>query len=155
MRFLTLVLLLLTLVSVTHGHSILLMVDLESDSTIYIEGGLSTGRIPAGATITVAEKASGRPLWQGAMPDSGNVTLPLPEKPYTVSLKLSEGHSVTKSGPLKKSNTVADSASLKEKPQEGTPPKEITVENSSTKIVTILLLVVAVIIGFVFGFKRK
>lgn len=156
MRLLKLVLLLLSFATLTYSHSILLMVDLESDSTIYIEGGLSTGRIPAGATITLAEKASGRPIWQGPMPDSGNIVLPLPENPYTVTLNLSEGHAVTKSGPLKKSDTTAGAASSTTKDE--TPAKEnkqVSNEDSSTKIITIALLVIAVIIGFVFGFKRK
>lgn len=155
MRLLKLVLLLLTLTTLTYSHSILLMVDLESDSTIYIEGGLSTGRVPAGATISIAEKASGRPIWEGPMPDSGNIVLPLPENPYTVSLNLSEGHSVTKSGPLKKESTKAEEKSSIKKDTATNENKQVSAKNSSTKVVTIALLIIAVIIGFVFGFKRK
>ncbi len=152
MKNLKMILLLLSFVTLAFSHKILLMVDIDSDSTIYIEGGLSTGRIPAGATISVTEKASGRPLWQGAMPDSGNLTLPLPEKPYTVSLNLSEGHSVTQSGPMKK-NDIKEIKNENKKEKSDTP--EVSHEGSASKIITILLLVAAVLIGFVFGFKRK
>lgn len=151
MKTLKCLLLLLVLISLSFSHSILLMVDIESDSTIYIEGGLSTGRVPAGATITITEKASGRPIWEGAMPDSGNITLPLPEKPYTVSLNLSEGHSVTKSGPLKPKKSEPEVT----KDEKVKDSEQVTHSGSTTKIITISFLILAVLIGFLFGFKRK
>ncbi len=95
-----LLLLITCAITFTFGHSVLLMVEGNDDGTIYVEAGLSTGNSVEGAKLFLLEKATGRPLWQGAMPDSGNVTIPQPKVPYMVTLKVSKGHEVTKSGPL-------------------------------------------------------
>lgn len=159
MRSLKSLLLLLLLISTSFSHAILLMVDLESDSTIYIEGGLSTGRTPAGATLTIKEKATGRPIWQGALSDSGNVVLPLPENPYTVTLKLSEGHSVTKSGPIKKSAEVDTKSVTKEKTVNSDEKEEekskLPIKEEEKSKLPIIALIVAIFIGFIFGFKGQ
>ena len=84
----------------TFAHRMLLMVEDNDDGTIYIEAGLSTGNVPAGARIILKDKSSGRPLWQGKVPSNGRLNVKQPTKAYTVTLDAGAGHAVTKEGPL-------------------------------------------------------
>ena len=92
------------------AHNVLLMVDDNEDGTIYIETGISTGGTAAGSKLYITERATGRPLWQGVVPDSGSITLPRPKVPYSVSLSMGPGHKVTQKGPdllpIKKDSTA-------------------------------------------------
>ena len=87
------------LVSSIFAHNVLLMVDDNGDGTIYIETGLSTGGTAAGSKLYITERATGRPLWQGVVPDSGSITLPRPNVPYSVTVSMGPGHKVTQKGP--------------------------------------------------------
>ena len=91
--------LLLVLSTYAFAHNVLLMIDDNEDGTIYIETGISTGGNAAGSKLIVTERATGRPLWQGVVPDSGAVTIPRPKVPYSVTLNMGEGHKVTQKGP--------------------------------------------------------
>lgn len=81
------------------AHRVLLMVDDNADGTVYIETGLSSGGSAAGAKLFLTDRATGRPLYQGVIPDSGNITIPRPSVPYSVSLSMGDGHTITQKGP--------------------------------------------------------
>lgn len=81
------------------AHRVLLMVDDNGDGTVYIETGLSSGGSAAGAKVYITERATGRPLWQGVIPEEGHLTVKRPNVPYSVSLKMGNGHTVTQKGP--------------------------------------------------------
>ncbi len=163
MNLLKTILILVVLTTLSYSHAILLMVEKENDSTLYIEGGLSTGRVPAGASIVLNAKATGRPLFEGALPESGNILVPMPTQPYTVTLNLSEGHSETKSGPLhkKEASTTKNTVVPAEKK---TTKEEVKTDETATKetdapqkgnYLTWIMLGVAILIGFLMGFKGK
>lgn len=81
------------------AHRVLLMVDDNGDGTVYIETGLSSGGSAAGAKVYITERATGRPLWQGVIPEEGHMNVKRPNVPYSVSLKMGNGHTVTQKGP--------------------------------------------------------
>lgn len=97
-NFITLIILILSLT--IHAHKALLLVEDNGDGTIYIEAGISTGGNAAGNMIYITEIESGKPIWQGPVPDSGNFDLPIPSKPFLVTLDMGKGHKITKRGPL-------------------------------------------------------
>lgn len=82
------------------AHKALLLVEDNEDGTIYIEAGISTGGNAAGNMILITEVASGKPIWQGPVPDSGNFEVERPNVPYVVTLDMGAGHKVSKRGPL-------------------------------------------------------
>ncbi len=81
------------------AHRVLIMVDDNADGTITIETGLSSGGNAGGSKIILTDRASGRPLWQGIVPEDGVLTTKRPSVPYAVTLSMSEGHAITQSGP--------------------------------------------------------
>ncbi len=81
------------------AHRMLMMVDDNGDGTMYIETGLSSGGSAAGAKLFVTERATGRPLWQGKVPEDGKITIPRPNVPYSVTMSMGKGHSITQKGP--------------------------------------------------------
>jgi hypothetical protein len=96
------------------AHGVLLLVDTDGDGKIFIEAGLSTGGTAAGAEVIIKEKASGRPILTTTYPEKGPLTVEQPTVAYTVTVSLSEGHSVTRSGPVasaKPANSKAAPAS--------------------------------------------
>jgi hypothetical protein len=82
------------------AHGVLLLVEDNKDGTIYIEAGLSTGGGAEGASVILKEKASGKPILTSKIPPEGHLNVEQPKVPYTVTVRLSEGHEVTKNGPL-------------------------------------------------------
>jgi len=94
------------------AHSVLLLVEDTNDGRIYIEAGLSTGGSAAGADVILKEKDSGKPIFTTKMPAEGHLNAVRPKVPYTVTVRLSEGHEVTKNGPLGSENkgSQADSS---------------------------------------------
>ncbi len=93
------ILLALTLLLPLFAHRVNIMVDDNGDGTLYIETGLSTGGTAAGAKVHITERATGRPLWQGVIPEEGHLTTARPDVPYSVHLKMGKGHTITKQGP--------------------------------------------------------
>lgn len=89
----------LCLASQLFAHRVLIMIDDNADGTVYIETGLSSGGSAAGAKLFLTDRATGRPLYQGVVPDSGNITIPRPNVPYSVSLSMGDGHTITQKGP--------------------------------------------------------
>lgn len=87
-----------------YAHKALLLVEDNEDGTIYIEAGISTGGNATGNMIYITEIGSGKPLWQGAVPDSGNFDLVIPKTPYLVTLDMGKGHKISKRGPFKMKN---------------------------------------------------
>lgn len=85
-----------------NAHKALLMVEDNEDGTIYIEAGISTGGNASGNIIYITKASSGEPIWDGAVPDSGNFNVPMPSVPYIVTLDMGEGHKVSKRGPFPK-----------------------------------------------------
>ena len=92
---------LFALLTSASAHGVLLLVEDNGDGTIYIEAGLSTGGSAQGASVIIREKASGKPVSTDlTIPDEGHLNIEQPKVPYTVTVRLSEGHEVTKNGPL-------------------------------------------------------
>jgi len=87
-------------VSGIFAHGVLLLVEQDGNGKIFIEAGLSTGGTAAGAEVIIKEKASGKPILTTAYPETGYLTVEQPTIAYTVTVRLSEGHEVTKSGPV-------------------------------------------------------
>ena len=81
------------------AHRVNIMVDDNGDGTVYIETGISTGGVASGATIIIVERATGRPLWQGTIPEEGHLTTERPNVPYSVKITMGKGHTITKQGP--------------------------------------------------------
>ncbi len=108
MNMKSIVLLMLIFTISAFAHRTLLMVDDNGDGTIYIEAGLSTGGSAAGATVTLTDRATGRPLWQGEIPEAGSIKTNRPEQPYSVTLDMGEGHSITQKGPAFVTTTAED-----------------------------------------------
>lgn len=96
----------------TNAHKALLLVEDNEDGSIYIEAGISTGGNAAGNMIIITEAASGKPIWQGPVPDSGNFDIKRPKVPYIVTLDMGAGHKVSKRGPF------PDNSSAEEKNEE-------------------------------------
>jgi len=86
-------------VSQLFAHRVLMMIDDNADGTVTIETGLSSGGNAGGAKLYITDRASGRPLWQGVVPENGVVTAKRPNVAYSVTLSMSEGHAVTQPGP--------------------------------------------------------
>ena len=82
------------------AHGVLLLVEDNNDGTIYIEAGLSTGGSAEGASVVIKEKSNGKPVFTSKIPAEGHLNVGQPKVPYTVTVRLSEGHEVTKNGPL-------------------------------------------------------
>jgi len=99
MNMKSIILLTLIIAISAFAHRTLLMVDDNGDGTIYIEAGLSSGGSAAGATVTLTDRATGRPLWQGEISEDGTVTTDRPDAPYSVTLSMGDGHAVTQKGP--------------------------------------------------------
>ncbi len=99
MNMKSIVLLTLVITISAFAHRTLLMVDDNADGTIYIEAGLSTGGSAAGAKVILTDRATGRPLWQGEIPEEGSITTDRPAQPYSVTLSMGEGHTITQKGP--------------------------------------------------------
>ncbi|MCL1946061.1 MAG: hypothetical protein FWF51_02760 [Chitinivibrionia bacterium] len=92
------------------AHGVLLLVEDNGDGTIYIEAGLSTGGSAQGASVIIKEKASGKLISSDLkIPEEGHLTTEQPKVPYTVTVKLSQGHEVTKNGPLATNENKGDS----------------------------------------------
>ncbi|MDR0303311.1 MAG: hypothetical protein LBH98_00845 [Chitinispirillales bacterium] len=82
------------------AHGVLLLVEDNKDGTIYIEAGISTGGNAEGASVILKEKASGKTIFTSKIPAEGHLNVEQPKIPYTVTVHLSEGHEITKNGPL-------------------------------------------------------
>ena len=67
------------------AHSPLLTVEDNGDGTIYVQGGFSNGASAAGVKLYLTDKASGQKIWEGEFPDVGELNLPIPNVPYTVT----------------------------------------------------------------------
>ncbi len=127
------ILLALTLLLPLFAHRVNVMVDDNGDGTVYIETGLSTGGTAAGAKIHITERATGRPLWQGVIPEEGHITTARPNVAYSVHLKMGKGHTITKQGPellpITKSVESTDTTDTKS-PEEA---DEVMVEVQATE----------------------
>ncbi len=116
-KFLTIFTVILFAVTGAFAHGVLLMVEDNGDGTIFIEAGLSTGGGADGAEVILKEKATGRPILTQKYPEEGALTVEQPKVPYTVTVRLSEGHEVTKNGPAATEKTTGkptDKANKKE-----------------------------------------
>lgn len=100
MKFAKTILIFIFTVGSIYAHKALLLVEDNEDGTIYIEAGISTGGNVAGNMIIITEATSGKPIWQGPVPDSGNFDIKRPNTPYIVTLDMGAGHKVSKRGPL-------------------------------------------------------
>ena len=131
MKNLNLVLLLIaTFALSTFAHRMLLMIEDNGDGTLYIEAGLSTGNVPAGARIILKEKSTGRPFWQGKVPNDGKLTIDQPTTPYTVTLNAGAGHAVTKEGPLREVTADTPTKAPQEADEETTETTTVEVSDS-------------------------
>jgi len=92
------------------AHSVLLLVEDNKDGTIYIEAGLSTGGGAEGAGVILKDKESGKPILTTNIPAEGHLNVEQPKVPYTVTVRLSEGHEITKNGPLAGENKETQAA---------------------------------------------
>jgi len=104
------------------AHSVLLLVEDNNDGRIYIEAGLSTGGSAEGASVIIKEKDSGKPIFTTKIPSEGYLHAVQPKVPYTVTVRLSEGHEVTKNGPLaseNKDSQADDSQAPQDKSKKG------------------------------------
>ena len=81
------------------AHSPLLTVEDNGDGTIYVQGGFSNGASAAGVKLYLTDKASGQKIWEGEFPDVGELNLPIPNVPYTVTFDAGPGHIIVKDGP--------------------------------------------------------
>jgi hypothetical protein len=93
-----------------YAHTPLLFLEDNGDGTLFIQTGLSTGESSGGSKIIVREKETGQPLSDFSMPNSGKINIPLPKAPYTVTLDMGAGHTVTKTGPFTGATIGKDSA---------------------------------------------
>ncbi len=137
------------------AHRTILMVEDNGDGTLYIEAGLSTGKTAEGAKLTLLEKSSGKPLWQGVIPDSGNLSVPQPTVPYNVTLKMSKGHEVTKTGPV----AQAHQKDVQPKESQLTESSVLEIEEAEKSsfrlIVTFSVMIIAAAAGFYKSFKKR
>ncbi len=131
MNMKSIVLLTLVLTISAFAHRTLLMVDDNGDGTIYIEAGLSTGGSAAGAKVILTDRATGRPLWQGEIPEEGSITTDRPAQPYSVTLSMGEGHTITQKGPAFVT-APTESKSTESKSTESTPTKEADATSAAT-----------------------
>nr|WP_255810280.1 hypothetical protein [Treponema denticola] len=81
------------------AHSPLLTVEDNGDGTIYVQGGFSNGASAAGVKLYLTDKASGQKIWEGEFPDVGELNLPIPNVPYTVTFDAGPGHIIVKRRP--------------------------------------------------------
>ena len=96
-----LLLALFALIASTSAHGVLLLVEDNKDGTIYIEAGLSTGGSAEGASVIIKERASGKVICDDLkIPAEGHLNVEQPKVPYTVTVSLGQGHTVTRNGPL-------------------------------------------------------
>lgn len=130
------------------------MVEDNGNGTIYIEAGLSTGGSIEGGKLILKDKATGQPLEQFSVPDSGNITVKMPKKPYTVTLDLGKGHKIVKTGPIKTPNTQIAQPPTTEKP-EIEKKSEPTVDINNNSLIFIILLVIAILSSGIFYMKRR
>ncbi|UTC61801.1 hypothetical protein E4O00_03175 [Treponema sp. OMZ 788] len=110
------------------AHSPLLTVEDNGDGTIYVQGGFSNGATAAGVKLYLTDKATGQKIWEGEFPDVGELNLPIPSVPYTVTFDAGPGHIIVKEGPEPAggfgSQAADASASGNEAPAEAAPAQK-------------------------------
>ncbi|MGM0442894.1 MAG: hypothetical protein ACQEQV_01755 [Fibrobacterota bacterium] len=147
------------------AHGVLLLAEPAGDS-VYIEAGLSSGKAPGGAEIILSERATGRPLWNGPLPESGHLTVEMPDAPYTVSIKLDDAHTKTVNGPRAQDVTPDDSAKgkadtvveppLKSEGASSAQTSESTTDQGGFSFrLTLILLAASLLVGFFVGTRKK
>ncbi|ERP32041.1 hypothetical protein [Chitinivibrio alkaliphilus] len=142
------------LISLSHAHGVLLMAEPVEDSMVYIEGGLTDGSIPVGANLVLHARATGRPIWQGKVPEEGHITIDRPDEPYTITLMLDRAHSRTITGPLESNETE------QEKPVLNTD--DLDTEDALADadlplpiVVPLIIFLLSGIVGFYLGFRKR
>jgi hypothetical protein len=106
-KFVYLCMLIATTVFTGFGHEALMTVEDNGDGTILIKTSLSTGENAQGALVILKDKSTGQPIDRFSLPPSGGKVVPMPTVPYTVTLLMGKGHSVTQTGPFKGQATTA------------------------------------------------
>ncbi|MGM0461797.1 MAG: hypothetical protein ACQEQ4_05190 [Fibrobacterota bacterium] len=152
----------LCFISFSWAHGILLMAEpAEEDGMLYIEGALGDGTVPAGAKIVLHEQATGRPLWQGQLPEEGYITVEMPEVPYTVSLIVDRSHSRTIPGPLDNSEEAdTTNEETQEIPQDRSTEEPIIEDEDAENtrgflLAALILFIISGAVGFRIGFNKK
>jgi hypothetical protein len=82
------------------AHSVELFVEDNGDGTILVKAGESDGEPASGAAVVIRDKETTQPILTFAMPDSGKIKVPMPKVPYTVTVDMGSGHTVTRTGPF-------------------------------------------------------
>ncbi len=123
------------------AHSVHLDIEDNGDSTITIKATIPSEGAAAGGKIVIKNKITGQPIIKDTIPESGELTIRIPNVPYTVTLDMGEEHTITKTGPL--FNTQKNKDLIVQK----IPQKEST-DNGSDKSPPVNRLVIILIIAF-------
>lgn len=140
---------LLVTVFIVNAHKVLLMVEDNEDGTIYIMAGTSTGGSVEGAKIVLKDKSTGQPLLQKEMPESGEMTVKMPDVPYTVTLDMGKGHKLTKTGPFirNKENVTEQTVNPKDK-------KDSELCNTIIILIITIIVLLIVIVGIIIAIAK-
>ena len=92
-------LLLITMISTSYAHTLLLNVFDNEDNTITIEGVFNTGQLAVGAQIRLEALSNGNILYKERLPDESEITIDIPKEPYQVVLDGGPGHQIVQNGP--------------------------------------------------------
>jgi len=133
------------------AHNIVLMVEDNGDGTIHIGAGVSTGESIAGSKIVLKDKNTGQPLLRDTIPESGEINVKMPEVPYTVTLDMGDEHTITKTGPLRKtqtSNTLIVKKIQREENKNKVDAKSPPVDRF---LIILAIAMVVVIFGVLYG----
>ena len=104
------------------AHSLIINLIDNEDGTITIVGAFSTGESASGALVKIQANESKKILLEKRLDDESEITIKIPDIPYTVILDGGSGHSISKEGiapkeGFKKSEKVKTKAKTKENKQ--------------------------------------
>jgi len=93
------ILIMLSLIcTISYAHTLLMNVFENEDNTITVEGLYSSGKKTVGAMIKIESLISGQVLLKQRLPDSSEITIPIPKEPYQIVLDGGPGHIIVKEG---------------------------------------------------------
>lgn len=133
------------------AHSIRLEIEDNGNKTITIKAHIPSEGAAAGGKIIIKNKITGQPILKDTIPESGEITAKMPDVPYTVTLDMGDEHTITKTGPLKKTqknNTLIVKKIQREenkiKADEKSPPVD-------RFLIILAIAMVVVIFGVLYG----
>lgn len=133
------------------GHSVRMEIVDNGDSTITIKAYIPSEGAATGSKIIIKNKITGQPILKDTIPESGEITAKMPEVPYTVTLDMGDEHTITKTGPLRKtqtSNTLIVKKIQREENKNKADEKSPPVDRF---LIILAIAMVVVIFGVLYG----